>query len=359
MAVVDFFAGCGGFSLGAHQAGFDVVAAFDVDPTLTSSFRRNFPRTKLVRRDLSEVSGAEIMSRAGGAIAGIIGGPPCQGFSSMGRRCLSDKRRTLLFHYFRLVSEIRPIFFVMENVRGLTDHSNRALLDACLNLVKNEYNVTEPMVLDAADFGAATARKRVFVVGVLKAERHMISEETFLTAKARNATVRKAIADLQFARELPTDDEFDCWKITLRGRPSEYARLLRSHDGTFTGNLRTMHTDKVVKRFAALSPGGFDEVGRYPRLAWDGLCPTLRAGTGSDKGSYQSVRPIHPEEDRVITVREAARLQGFPDCHLFHPTIWHSFRMIGNSVSPFVARHVLGIIAKELPWLLETAEAAE
>jgi DNA (cytosine-5)-methyltransferase 1 len=75
-------------------------------------------------------------------------------------------------------------------------------------------------------------------------------------------------------------------------------------------------------------------------LKWDGQCPTLRAGTGSDRGSFQSVRPIHPDEPRVITVREAARLQGFPDCHFFHKTVWHSFRMIGNSVSPFVSEAV-------------------
>jgi DNA (cytosine-5)-methyltransferase 1 len=95
-----------------------------------------------------------------------------------------------------------------------------------------------------------------------------------------------------------------------------------------------------------VEPGGVDAVGRHQRLDWRGQCPTLRAGTGSDRGSYQSVRPIHPEHDRVITVREAARLQGFPDRHMFHPTTWHSFRMIGNSVSPIIARAIFGAIAE-------------
>lgn len=118
------------------------------------------------------------------------------------------------------------------------------------------------------------------------------------------------------------------------------------------------HKADVVRRFATVMPGKMDTVGRHPRLAWDGQCPTLRAGTGADKGSRQAVRPLHPEEPRVITVREAARLQGFPDQHLFHPTIWHSFRMIGNSVSPILAEAVFRAIRDRLG-LGEMAIAAE
>ena len=358
MAVVDFFSGCGGFSLGAHQAGFDVAAAFDIDPILTSSYARNFPETKLHRVDLAPMSGEQIRELVGAPIDGIIGGPPCQGFSSIGRRSPSDVRRGLLFHYFRLVSEIRPSFFVMENVRGLIEGRNRELLDECLRLVTSNYHVTEPMVLDAADYGAATTRRRVFLIGILKAEASALTEFAPIYDVV-SVNVKAAIGDLRDLRPLKSHDEFDRWKIATRGRPSPYASRLRASNGALTGNMRTEHTYDVLKRFSVLPQGGFDRVGRYPRLNWGGLCPTLRAGTGNDHGSYQAVRPVHPEEDRVITVREAARLQGFPDLHLFHPTIWHSFRMIGNSVSPFVSAHVLGRVAQHLPWLLPAAEAAE
>nr|WP_249812095.1 DNA cytosine methyltransferase [Bradyrhizobium sp. 188] len=108
-----------------------------------------------------------------------------------------------------------------------------------------------------------------------------------------------------------------------------------------------------------MKPGEIDSVGRHPRLSWEGQCPNLRAGTGKDKGSYQAVRPIHPEEDRVITVREAARLQGFPDSFRFHPTVWHSFRMIGNSVSPIIAQAILSLIAERMGAAQQVQMAAE
>lgn len=359
MAVVDLFSGCGGFSLGAHQAGFDVAAAFDIDPILTSSYARNFPGTKLHTLDLAPTSGERIRTLAGTQIDGVIGGPPCQGFSSIGLRRPGDVRRQLLFHYFRLVSEIRPSFFVMENVRGLIEGRNRDLLSDCLRLVTSDYHVTEPTVLDAADYGAATSRRRVFLVGILKTDASPLTELVPTLGLTRLANVKAAIGDLRDLRPLKSEAGFDRWKIATRGRPSRYASLLRAPDGIVTGNLLTAHTYEVLKRFSRLPPGGRDPVGRYPRLSWDGLCPTIRAGTGNDHGSYQSVRPVHPEADRVITVREAARLQGFPDCHVFHPTIWHSFRMIGNSVSPFVGSQVLGTVASHMPWLLRAAEAAE
>ena len=111
-----------------------------------------------------------------------------------------------------------------------------------------------------------------------------------------------------------------------------------------SGNFETLHSPAVVERYKALKPDQVDSVSRAKRLSWDGYCPTLRAGTGSDKGSHQAVRPIHPTEPRVITVREAARLQGFPDWFIFHTAKWHSFRMIGNSVSPQVSENIFRLI---------------
>ncbi len=349
MNLVDLFCGCGGFSLGAHQAGFDVKAAFDLDPTLTSSYRSNFPGTDLQLRDVATLTGVEIEGIVGGKVDGLFGGPPCQGFSDIGRRDPNDPRRRLLLDFFRLVDELRPAFFVMENVRGLTHKNSRSLLDEGIARVSDHYAILGPVLLDAADFGAATSRTRLFVMGFDAKRCPPLTMRDLQERRAEPVTVSAAIGDLENAALI--DDPaggFDVWRVKKRGRLSPYAHALRSSDGSFTGHRRTNHTPDTVARFATVVPGKHDPVGRHYRLKWEGQCPTLRAGTGSDRGSYQSVRPLHPDEPRVITVREAARLQGFPDAHLFHPTVWHSFRMIGNSVSPIMSRAIFNAIRLKL-----------
>lgn len=346
--IIDLFSGCGGFSLGAHKAGVHPTLAFDNDPVLSSSYAYNFPRAKLTLQSVRTLQGPDIMRAVEGRVDGIIGGPPCQAFSEIGRRRKADPRRNLLRHFFRLVAELRPGFFVMENVRGLGRGDARAYLDESLNVLPGTYRLFGPVVFDAKDFGAATLRPRIFIIGYDPKWCDAFSAEDFELEKRSPATVRDAIADLKAPISLGDIDGFDAWKISGRNRGSAYASLLRSADKTFTGHRFTTHTDAVLRRFHSIKPGEIDVVGRHPRLTWGGQCPNLRAGTGSDKGSYQAVRPIHPTEDRVITVREAARLQGFHDSFRFHPTVWHSFRMIGNSVSPLMSQAILSVVMRKM-----------
>ena len=346
--VVDLFCGCGGFALGAHKVGLSPTMSFDIDANLTSSIAANFPRTNLKLADLSSVVGSDIETEVGSRVDGIFGGPPCQAFSSIGHRKPDDPRRTLLGHFYRLVKEVQPKFFVMENVEGLTYGNARSELDEAIAQVPGHYKIIEPTVFDAADFGAATKRRRVFVIGYDPGEMNELTLSDFEAAKKPPTTVADAIADLEGAIELGIDQGFDVWQLPHGIVPSSYARSLRSASMTFTGNQRTTHSKEVRARFASIPPGGRDKVGRHPKLSWDGQCPTIRAGTGSDRGSFQAVRPLHPVEPRVITVREAARLQGFPDDFRFHPTIWHSYRMIGNSVSPIMAETIFSLIANRL-----------
>jgi DNA (cytosine-5)-methyltransferase 1 len=357
MRAIDLFCGTGGFSRGAHAAGLQVVAAFDKDPILTSSFAKNFPCTKLVLTDLSEATGSNLTDAAGGQVDLIFGGPPCQGFSSIGHRDKSDPRRTLLGHFFRLVGEAGPRAFVMENVQGLLFSDALPELNRAIESLPQNYHVLESVVLDAADFGAATSRKRVFVIGWDADRCAPLSQDDIRARRAGRTTVADAFSGLSRAYRVGPEQR-DRWRIREDAVLSEYARRLVADDRTFTGNVRTNHTAEVRRRFATVKPGSIDKIGRHPRLRWDGTAPTLRAGTGADKGSHQSLRPIHPEENRVITVREAARLQGFTDDHLFHSTIWHSFRMIGNSVSPIIAAAVLGAMTEKLAVEEEAKEAA-
>lgn len=347
--IVDLFCGAGGFSLGAHQAGLAPIVSFDVDPILTSSVPTNFPGTKLALADLGILTGGDIEAASGGQIDGIFGGPPCQGFSAMGHRREDDPRRDLLGHFFRLVHELKPAFFVMENVQGLGYADALPVLNKAIDILDGKYELLGPIILDAAEFGAATRRPRLFVIGTDRRRCDPLSAQDIMDAKTAPATVSDAIRDLSSARFVADgNDGFDTWETRADIELSAYARHLAGFDRRFTGHRRTEHTPAVVKRFESVLPGAVDKVGRHPRLAWNGQCPTLRAGTGSDRGSYQSVRPLHPEEPRVITVREAARLQGFPDRFRFHPTTWHSFRMIGNSVSPIIAKAVLEKVYERL-----------
>jgi DNA (cytosine-5)-methyltransferase 1 len=358
MILADLFCGCGGFSLGAHDAGFHVKVAVDNDPILASSYCYNFPKTRFLLKDISLLDGSALRAEAGGKIDGVFGGPPCQGFSDIGRRRADDPRRALLMHFFRIVSEIQPTFFVMENVRGLAYPDARSTLDEALQMVAPDYALMGPVILDASDFGAATKRARLFVIGIRNDCGTALTPDELGAWRRPAATVRAAISDIQRAVSEGQAQGFDIWRIAGAGAVSQYARGLRAPDNRFSGHKATLHSGEVVARFNQVPQGGKDPVGRHPRLAWSGQCPTLRAGTGADRGSYQSVRPIHPEVPRVITVREAARLQGFPDKHRFHPTVWHSFRMVGNSVSPVISRAIFSALSAKLWPQRQPAELA-
>lgn len=351
--VIDLFCGAGGLSLGAHFAGFETALAVDIDENLTSSFNDNFPGVEVLKKDLSRVTGDSLLNDAGlkaRDIAGIIGGPPCQGFSLMGRRDVADPRNALVGHFFRLVREIKPRFFLMENVPGILLGKMKKDLDNLIDDLKG-YDVLGPIPVNASDFGAATKRERVIVVGILKG--HIEQRDLDEKKVKKKSSVRCAIFDLPE----PMADGWGTYrkiqrfssyasrarKVNARLGAALLKRELRA--GRVSGLQPTQHTTEVRRRFSNVLPGKNDDVSRCPRLTWDALAPTLRAGTGPDHGSFQSIRPIHPEQDRVITVREAARLQGFPDWFKFHDTKWHSFRMIGNSVSPYMSEALLRALA--------------
>lgn len=362
--VVDLFAGVGGLSLGAVRAGFNVVGAVELDPYACSTHELNFPATRHLQADISSLSGDEIRDKFGlrkDGPTGLIGGPPCQGFSMIGRRSVEDPRNTLLSDFFRLVAELRPMFFVAENVPNVMSPIFDSLLYRALGRLPRNYVLLPPFRIRASDFGVPTVRTRVFFVG-FDSENCQVPQALALANLGSDAPcVGDALAGLPTVRkhwltdrhswqevgDIPRGKYFD--KITSDVPPevgAGYALDLYQKRRLVSGCLATVHSQKTIARFSALRPGEIDKTYRSRRLSISGLCPTLRAGTGADRGSFQAVRPIHPRSDRVITTREAARLQGFPDWFQFHRTRWHSFRQIGNSVSPIVAESIFVAIAK-------------
>jgi DNA (cytosine-5)-methyltransferase 1 len=365
--VVDLFCGCGGFSLGAELAGFRSLAAIDIDPTLQSAYRRNFPRTRAIQASVAEIDAPDWRHLIGKARPdGVIGGPPCQGFSRIGKSRKNDPRNGLLSHFYRHVRMLLPKFFVMENVEGLLDEGKVDLLSDALDNLPSRYRVLDPIIVTAANYGAPTSRRRVVVVGYDPEDVDPISADDISGIKRTLVTVREAISDLPNpVAEHRTEGEFGWIRYPTRCRTDlpKYARLMRAspplglgwpeaialhRNGLVSGLTSTLHSQEVARRYAAVPAGKTDPITKAQRLEWNGQCPTIRAGTGADKGAFQAVRPLHPAKGRVITVREGARLQGFPDWFVFHPTKWHSFRMIGNSVSPLVSRGILGRISAKI-----------
>ena len=365
--VIDLFAGVGGLSLGAARAGFSVSAAVDIDVPAIESHTKNFPHAKHLSQTVRSLNGATLLELAGlkpGQLDGLIGGPPCQGFSSMGHRSMLDRRNDLFSHFFRLVGETRPKFFVAENVPGILLDQYSEVRKRALSRIPRSYVLLDPIRVTASDFGVPTRRTRIFFIGYRKDAIDDISVDSFAPAENVSVSVQHALRGLPVFIDPSWQTEKQGWRRVRKVKVTPFLNKIAGgippgvgdmstieryiEKSQVSGCLGTVHAENVVARFSRLEPGEQDSISKAVRLDANGFCPTLRAGTGSERGSYQAVRPIHHREARVITPREAARLQGFPDWFLFHPTKWHSFRQIGNSVSPIVAEALLQRIAARL-----------
>jgi len=359
--IIDVFAGVGGLSLGAARAGFDVCAAVEIDKFALETHSKNFPLTKHIDKDVSKLTGAEMLELAGlkkGELDGLIGGPPCQGFSPIGVGDLKDPRSQLFGHFFRLVSETSPAFFMAENVPGILNEKYDKIREKAFKKLKGTYVLLEPIKVKASEYGAPTIRTRIFFIGYDPLKIESLTTDLFKPpADIKPVTVKEALEGLPVIIKPEWKSEESGWRpytamvkttfsklITGRipkkmGDPDSLKRYREKKE--VSGCMGTAHSKEVEARYKALEVGKQDPVSKSTKLNPAGFCPTLRAGTASDKGSYQAVRPIHYTKPRVITPREAARLQGFPDWFVLHRTKWHSFRQIGNSVSPIVSEYLL------------------
>jgi len=365
---IDLFSGAGGLSLGAARAGFRIAAAVEMDKHAVETHSRNFPNTVHVQRDAAGIGGYELLKLSGlqfGELDSLIGGPPCQGFSMIGQRNEDDYRNTLFTHFFRLVDEMRPKFFLAENVPGILCRRFDNIREKAFELVRPSYQLLPPIAVRANEYGAPTNRKRIFFIGYNPDHFRRLTEEDFAPQPdIEKVKVRRALAGLPRKISPEWQAEAEGWRRARKMADSAFASKVCGEipegvgdpesieryklTNSVSGCLGTRHSEEVAARYHALDYGRKDNISKSVRLAPTGYCPTLRAGTGSDRGSYQAVRPIHPYEARVITPREAARLQGFPDWFVLHPTKWHSFRQIGNSVSPIVAESLMKVFLSKI-----------
>ena len=336
---VDGFSGAGGLSLGLSKAGLDVIFGFDNDPLSieTQATNRRYIDHPVAVTDIKEFSkpGSFLkkLELKKGELFLLAGGPPCQGFSVQRIGVDTDKRNDLVLAYARLIEDVGPHFFLMENVPGLLGVRGKPILDAFLSKIKKAGYHPYIKILNAEDYGVPQRRKRVFVVGV-RDDIHK-GEFTFpapTTPHEARMTVANVIADLP---EPPADGD-DHPRIVHHRRdilsPINLARIRALKPGQGMEFLPTKLLADCHKR-------GADKIGHrnvYGRMAWNDVAPTITARFDSfTRGKFG-----HPKQDRSITLREGALLQTFPKDFKFAGTKVDIARQIGNAVPPKLAEVV-------------------
>jgi DNA (cytosine-5)-methyltransferase 1 len=381
-SVIDLFAGVGGLSLGFEAAGFDVVAAVEFDPVHAAAHEYNFPYAKTFCVDMNKLETSELKNaldeKGYEELDMLVGGPPCQGFSTMGKRNLDDPRNKLVFEYLRVVQDLRPKYFILENVPGMIAGKQIKFVEELVDeFEKLGYNIHKQIkALSAADYGVAQKRRRVIIMGsrgdmpILKYPSPTHIENTIKTISTLGSTdyigAEHAIGDLA---EIPINIKVDKGIPNTIDYSHEYRKSfnpkndgayslchIRDTDNLIWGHVGSVHSQQSIDRFMATEPGTNETISRFFRLHPGRPSNTLRAGTTSDKGAHTAPRPLHYQYPRCITIREAARLHSFPDWFQFHRTVWHGFRQIGNAVAPMFGKAIgdevirtLGINPATLP----------
>jgi len=343
MNAIDLFCGCGGASVGLRMAGYKIVGAVDNDPVACETYSRNLGLSPICK-DLRLLDGREILRHYNlkrGDIDLVVGCPPCQGFSSLRRTTYpngKDPRNSLVSIFLRRVTEINPRAVILENVSGIAKKQGQRHLGRFLRQMEKMGYRTSCAVVNAADYGVAQFRKRVFAIcakGEIRPSfppaTHGDQKKGCDSLKLRN-TVRDKIADLP-----PLVAGEDCSTIPnhrARTHPARVMEVIRSipKDGGSRRSLPERLWLPCHRRLDDKTRQGAGSV--YGRMAWNKPSPTITCRcTTPSTGRF-----IHPEQDRAITPREAARLQSFADDFIFPDDFCKAERLIGNAVPPMLMK---------------------
>jgi DNA (cytosine-5)-methyltransferase 1 len=351
MNVIDLFSGAGGLSIGFIQNGYNVKKAVEFDKGIAKTYEINHPEVDMIVDDIKNIDQSGEFKKSDADV--IIGGPPCQGFSMAGSRnrngFMDDPRNYLFKHYFNVVKKVKPELFIMENVKGIQTMQNGRIFKEILRIF------SDPILLDgkpyklyykiikAVEFGVPQKRERMIIVGtthenvdfenVWEKTKVQISNE--LPNFFNKVTVSDAISNL---REITRNGEINNPKPE-----SDYQKYLASSSKIIENQTATQHSKVAVNRMKKVKSGEnftvLDEEiksvhsGSYGRLSWDRPAPTITTRFDTPSGG----RFTHPEENRTLTPREAARIQSFPDDYVFYGTKTSITKQIGNAVPPKVS----------------------
>ena len=353
---VSLFSGAGGMCRGFSEAGFRILIAVELDASACATYRENHPSTPLFEGDIAGfLASSHTRHRATFGLDGVdvvFGGPPCQGFSQIGLRDAADPRNALVMQFARAVEVLRPRMLVMENVAGLLEARNAPMLDALLTRLRLAgYGNAAPVKVQAADHGVPQLRKRVLVVGtrddvLLGAPLREAFEAGMAARKRPPVTVHDAISDLPASAHPP--GAVVPYPVEAA---TDYQRLMRAGSDCVTRHDTKEAGPGRLAIIGMLPPGGDIKSlpagtcnavrnGAWRRLHPDRPSHALLAHAGKDLREY-----VHQSSDRWITVREAARLQGFPDAFSFPVAQSQALRQLGNSVPPPLARAVAEVAA--------------
>ena len=336
LTAIDLFSGCGGSARGFEDAGFTTLAAIDNDYWSTQTYKRNHPKTVLLNEDIRYVSGKDLLKKVGlkkGQLSVLLACPPCQGFSSARSNVSSfDPRNELVFEFVRVAKEMLPKMIAMENVPGLSRGKGKSIfLEAESQLNKIGYK-TVHSVLNASDYGVPQNRKRVILLGSrLKNIRLKLPLPTHgKNGVGPKITIRETISDLPRIAN-GAKDKTDQMHVSANLSEINLRRIkVTPHNG---GGWKDW-PDELKLVCHKNGNGGHGDV--YGRMRWDEPSPTMTGGcTAISKGRFG-----HPKQDRAISLREAARIQSFPDSYVFEGSFTSIASQIGNAVPPLLAKAI-------------------
>ena len=366
--VIDLFAGCGGLSTGFEMAGFKIPLAVEKDEWASETYKTNHPNTNVITGDITKLVDLDNLLPTNIKVDGVIGGPPCQGFSLSGKRDKKDPRNSLFMDFVRFVKHFKPSFFMMENVPGILSMKTDAG-ELVKDLIFQEYNKAgynaTYKILNAADYGVPQTRERVIFIGIRK-DLKFVPEKLYPipTFVEKQVSIDDAIMDLPqiLSGEGSSKQEY------TKGPSNDYQKWVRSGSSFITNHIAMRHTQRLIDRFAVIKQGqsladvpaehmqrkrGDASITSGKVYSQNNMRPYGNKPSPTIAASFQS-NFIHPHLNRNYTAREAARLQSFPDWYVFRgkrtTMSWEKnlsqYQQIGNAVPPLLAKAIALNIAE-------------
>lgn len=349
LKVIDLFSGCGGSALGFSQAGFDIKVAVDIDKNASETFKKNFPDAQVITGDISYITSQDLLKAAkskDGKDIIVIACPPCQGFSTARRKseARTDPRNTLIYEFLRIIEDIKPVAFVMENVPGLAKGAGKPIFLSLLKRLEEIGYTTIHGIVDIADYGVPQRRKRLVMLGTNDSKIRLsfpqkTNQDSDLADRYLNQwkTVRMTISDLP---KIKAGEKSQKDHLHLASKLAEINLRRMKHTPHDGGGRISWPEELVLECHKKVT--GYKDI--YGRMKWDAPSPTITAGCVMiSKGRFG-----HPDQDRAITPREAARLQTFPDDFIFTGNVGQIASQIGNAVPPLLARRLADSLSQSM-----------